>query len=207
MKPVRRSQMVALIVNCSAVAVLFTVLPQPTSAIPIEGAPIIVATDGHVIATFQGRSPGTVFSNDLYLESPSGFSGIIFNNFSSTVGSTVDLGFFTAGTELIFRLDVNPGPGLSFYDRDFYSGPGSRNPDGLAHTRVDDEWMSGQTLVEWEDLFGAPEGSAGFNDLFFSFTNVRSTPPPTVPDGGSTVALMGLAMIALIGWARKRDRQ
>lgn len=112
-------------------------------AVPIEGASLFVATDGNVVATFQGKSPSTIYSNDLLLESPAGaFSGVIFNNFASSVGDTVDLGFFPAGTELVFQLHVNTT------GDDFFSGPASRNPDNKTHVRVDDAWMPGETLVE-----------------------------------------------------------
>ena len=183
-----------------ALGIVSTTLTMRSLAIPIDGAPIVVAADGNVVATYFGTTAS--YNSDLYLFSPSGaFTSIIFNNHGSTVGSIVDLGFFAAGTELIFRLHVNT-TGL-----DFFSGDPSRNSDGLAHARVNDEFSSTQTLVEFEDLFGTPEGSLGFNDLRFGFTNVRSTPPVGVPDAGSTMALLSLSTLGIVGFMRRLTRQ
>jgi hypothetical protein len=82
----------------------------------------------------------------------------------------------------------------------FYSGAASRNPDGLAHARVDDAYAPGLALVQFEDLFGTPEGASGFNDLAFTFSNVRSE---SVPDGGSTLALLGSSFSGLVMVARR----
>lgn len=142
--------------------------PGMTLAVPIVGARIIVATDGNVIVTYRGHTGS--YSNDLYLDSPAGaFPGIIFNNHASPVGSMVNLGPFTAGTELVFRLHVNDN-GI-----DYFTGEVLRNPDDKPHVRVDDAFSPTETLVEFEDLFGTPEFPGGFNDLGFSLTNVRAT--------------------------------
>ena len=89
-----------------------------------DGLVVVAAGGGNIIAKYQGNS--AAYSNDLYLE---GF-GFVFNNHTSLVGSTVDLGNFSAGTELVFRLFVN-NTGYSYF-----TGPASRNPDGQIHARV-----------------------------------------------------------------------
>ena len=71
-------------------------------ALPILGANVIVNTTGNVTATYLGHTAR--ISNDLYLDSPSNGMGLIFNNHTTPVGTTFDLGTFTAGTELLFRL-------------------------------------------------------------------------------------------------------
>lgn len=137
------------------------------------GTPVVVARDGEVIAKFLGGGQA-VYSNDLYLDSPAGvFSGIIFNNQTSPVGSTVNLGTFKAGTELVFRIHVNDT------GRDLITGLASRNTDGAVHARVYDSGL--ETFVGFEDLEagGPPDGSCpnggyNFEDLLFSFTNVRA---------------------------------
>jgi hypothetical protein len=112
------------------VAVLLSAAQPALSA--VIGAFVTVENDGNVVATYRGNSAS--FSNDLYLASPAGFysSNIIFNNHASPIGSTVDLGFFSAGTELMFRLHVNNT------GNDWFTGPASRNGDGLPHARVTD---------------------------------------------------------------------
>jgi hypothetical protein len=171
------------------------------SAFPIaiggEGAAILVVGNDPVIATYQGNS--AAFSNDLYLARLSdGTVGIdidnsndlfIFNNHTSPVGSTMSLGTFSIGTELIFRLFVNDT------GNDFFSGLASRNPDGRPHARVQGNWMPNETLVSFEDLFGLPEYPAGFNDLSFSFTNT-STPTPSPEPVTLALLCAGIAGVA-----------
>lgn len=179
----------------------FTANAFPIASVGTEGLKVIVASVGDVIATYQGNSAS--FSNDLYLmlngsgiPADDGILGndlFIFNNHTSAVGSTLDLGSFAVGTELIFRLFVN-NTGYNYY-----TGPASRNPDGMAHARVQGNWLPNESLVSFEDLFGTPEGVNGYNDLSFSFTN--TAPPPPVPEP-TTLALLGLGVAGLI--ARKR---
>ena len=154
------------------------------SAVPILGGHVIVASDGNVVAKFLGHTAS--FTNLLYLSSPASYPAIIFNNQTSPVGSTVDLGYFTSGTELIFKIHVvNTGA-------DFYTGPSSRNADGLAHAVVDDAYSATETYVGFEDVSGG--GDRDYDDLNFSFTNVRAS--TTVPDGSMT---FGLLLTALVG--------
>jgi hypothetical protein len=185
--------------NFRAIAVVVSLLaassayadPFPIAIAGTEGFPVIVTGNQDVIATYQGNS--AAFSNDLLLARTSTGPGIdadlsndqfIFNNHASAVGSTVNLGSFAVGTELVFRLFVN-NTGNSFY-----SGPASRNPDAKEHARVQGNWHPGETLVSFEDLFGTPEGVNGFNDLSFSFTNTSSSPVPTTPEPAS-ILLVG----------------
>lgn len=163
----------------AAIGGLISCTPQTALAqCPEVGAPIIVKNNGQVIAKFVGSTAS--YHNDLYLDSPAGaFPGIIFNNKTSPIGGTVNLGTFAAGTELIFRIHVNNT------GEDFYSGAASRNHDGLPHARIKEDYSPTETLVEFEDLQGLPECSlgvnesgltltpGGFNDLSFTFTNVR----------------------------------
>ena len=184
----------SLYASISAAAVL-AILPTTLQAIPVDGGAITVAADGHVFATFIGKSPGTAYSDNLFLDSLA--SPFLFNNFSSIPGTTIDLGSFTAGTELVFRLHVdNTGD-------NFFSGDPARNADNVAHARVLDP-VGGSTEVDWEDLYGDPEGASGFNDLFFSFTNVRAV---GTPDTGSTLALLGIGVFGLVGFARRSSKQ
>lgn len=158
----------------------------PIAAIGTEGYLVIVNSTDDVIATYQGNS--AAYSNDLYLDSL-----FIFNNHASPVGSTVNLGSFSIGTELIFRLHVNN----TGYD--YYTGPGSRNPDGHFHARVQDNWMPNEALVSFEDLYNGP---FHYNDLSFSFTNVRGSDDPVIPAPGAI--MLGSLGAGLVGWMRRR---
>ena len=191
--------------------VLLVVLAAPLTAqaFPIappgtEGLKIIVTGLGPVVAsmaTYEGNS--ATYSNDLYLMldglgNPGDDGNLsndlfVFNNHLSPVGSTMNLGTFAVGTELMFRLFVN-NTGYNYY-----SGPASRNPDGMPHARVQGNWQPNTTLVSFEDLYGTPEGVNGYNDLSFSFTNTSPAPEP------STLALLGIGVVGLTaGMRRKR---
>ena len=95
-----------LLTKCAALAAAMALstsaFAHPIASVGTEGLAVI-ASGGAVVATYEGNSAG--YSNDLLLGL---FSlDVIFNNHASSVGSTVNLGSFTAGTELIFRLRVN----------------------------------------------------------------------------------------------------
>ena len=165
-----------------------------------DGLPVIVSSTNDVIAKYKGNS--AAFSNDLYLvdgTSP-GVDFFIFNNHTNTVDDTVNLGSFSIGTELIFRLHVN---NTGF---DYFTGPAIRNPDNEIHARVQStglpspEFAPNESLVSFEDLFNGP---FDYNDLGFSFTNVVNTPPPNGVHEPTTLLLLGLGLAGL-GFARKR---
>ena len=156
-------------------------------AIPgTEGLKVFASGNGPVVATYEGNSAG--YSNDLFLGSL-----FIFNNHGSPVGSVANLGSFTPGTELIFKLHVNNT------GDNWFTGDASRNSDNLFHARVQNNWKPGTTLVSFEDLRGTPEGVNGYNDLSFSFTNTQINPVPE-PE---TYAMM-LAGLGLLGFAARR---
>jgi hypothetical protein len=144
----------------------------------------VIAAGGEVSATFEGNAGG--YTALVYLDNN---STALFNNQLTAGGTTLSLGSFAAGTELVFRLHVNDT------GDNFYTGPASRNMDQFAHARVQANWLPGITLVSFEDLSGIPEGINAFNDLSFSLkgVTVSAVPEPT----GMALALVGvLAVLA-----------
>ena len=150
-------------------AALACAVAAPAQAAPIVGQTLI-ATGGDVVVTFV--SNGALYTNELYLDGPAGDGlGAIFNNWETPIATSLNLGTFAMGTELIFSLAVtNTGDVFS-------TGSGDRNADGLAHAVVDEGL--GQVFVGFEDRFGG--GDLDYNDLVFAFTNVRGD----VSGGGS----------------------
>lgn len=159
-------------------------------AVSVLGAKVIVTADGNVTAKYLGHS--AAYSDDLYLDAPANGLGVIFNNHTTPIGTTADLGFFSAGTELIFRIYVND-TGDSFF-----TGPGSRNSDGLEHAVVDDAYSLTETYVGFEDILGG--GDHDYNDVMFSFTNVESH---GAPDASSTLPLLGTGLMGLAALGRR----
>ncbi len=173
----------------SAFALTFILAPI-AHAVPILGANIYVEETGNVTATYLGHTAG--FTNELYLYLPSNGFGVIFNNHTTPVGTTFNLGNYTAGTELVFAIYVlNTG-------NTFYSGDASRNSDGIAHAVVDTDYSLTAAYVGFEDLLGG--GDLDYDDVQFSFTNIgtKEVPEP------APLILFALGLIGL-GMARRKQ--
>ena len=168
-------------------------------ALPILGANVVVNTTGNVTATYLGHTAR--ISNDLYLFSPTNGLGLIFNNHATPIGTTFDLGTFTAGTELIFRLHAHESGRGDLTPRDYFTGAASRNPDGIAHAYVDGQYALNTTYVGFEDVFGG--GDLDYDDLKFSFTNTRAE---TLPEPATFLLLgTGLGALALTRRLRRAN--
>ncbi len=159
-----------------------------------KGQPVRASSTNDIVATYQGNSAW--YSNDLYLETSNGDSIFLFNNHSSPVRSTINLGSFSIGTELIFRLHVNNT------GNDFFTGLAERNSDGNFHALVQENWQQNETLVSFEDLLNGP---FDFNDLSFSFTNVdTSTLPPSAVPIPASIWLFGSSLFWIFSIFRKK---
>ena len=147
----------------------------------------------HTLYQVGGNGPDN--NDPLFSTNSSGL------NPASMTGDTISLGTYNAGDVLNFRLLVHDT------GNEFFSGTGTLNPDGLAHTLVED-LGNGITQVGWEDLLGG--GDLDYNDLIFSFNNTTtegnpeenplSTPEP------STMILFGSGLLGLGAW-RIRKKQ
>lgn len=158
----------------------------------------IVATGGNVVVTFGGSDAG--YTSKLFLGSTEIMSS------KSAAGTTFDLGSFTAGQVLDFRLEVQNTGAV------FFTGSGAANIDGVTHAMVGD--LGDSTQVGWEDLLGG--GDQDYNDLVFNLSNTMAgeegygndvkqgkliaNPEP------STIILFGSGLLGLGAW-RLRKKQ
>ena len=176
----------------AAIAIFLSIGSSSSSAAPLYGASVIVDTDGEVVATFQGHSAG--FTNQLYLDSPANALGGVFTNQTTPVGTQVNLGNFTAGTELIFRMNVTDD------GSNFFTGPASRNVDSIVHAIADEEFIAGETYVAFEDILGG--GDLNYNDLTFSLTNTRAE--GIVPEPAALLLCgVGVALVTIVRRAKR----
>jgi hypothetical protein len=201
------------------VAAVLSVLPRSVEAAPIIGTQLI-ASGGSITAYFLGHT--AAYTNELYLFSADDLStplpvtlqtgtlgaGLIFVNQTTAPLSSVDLGWFAPGTELVFGIYVRDT------QRTYYLGSGARNPDGVAHGAVNSDPLpeftahgvtvpAGTILVGFEDLFGG--GDLDYDDLVFSFSNVVSEPVVLLRQAPEPASLSLLALgLAAIGARRYR---
>lgn len=155
-------------------AVLAGFLATPAQATPILEQTLI-ATGGDVMVTFVSNGAG--YTSELFLDGALGDEiGALFNNWTTALGTTVNLGSFEAGTELVFKLLVQQTGDV------FFTGDASRNLDGLVHAVV--QKLTGQVLVGFEDILGG--GDLDYNDLVFAFSNVIAEDTPGERGGGTT---------------------
>ena len=124
------------------------------------------------------------FNNLLGMESPVDLN--VFHCKEVYPGFPVGVGTLPAG-ELELRLTTPEGS-----PHTYYTGPGSRNPDGVVHAHLDS--LSPSAVgVSWEDQYGG--GDEDFNDCV---VDVIVAPPggPTV--GTSVGTSVGSAMVAYL---------
>lgn len=170
-----------------------------------ESSLIAVHSEGVVTATYEGS--GASYSNDIYLMLDAlgnpGNDGnpandrFIFNNHSASVGDSVNLGTFSRGSDLSFRLHVNA---TGF---DYFTGAPSNNPDGMHHARAAGNELTNTTLLSFEDLHGG--GDNNFSDMSISLSNTLTAAiPASIPEPEAYAMLLaGLGMIGAITRRRR----
>jgi hypothetical protein len=148
-----------------------------------EGLKVIVKSTDYVKVTCQFCNPNFSFYSVHLLLDVLGHPGddgnpandkFLFNRTTICSSYSDTLGYYTAGTELIFRLHVYND------NKDYFTGPASRNPDQQPHFRAQADWKPNETLISFESRFNGP---FEYIDLSFSVTptttSTTTTPPPT----------------------------
>lgn len=133
-------------------AAIECITDSPSGAIPAAQL-VVLDADATVTSTFCGGSAG--YTSDVYLED--GVIDIYLGTGNMGMeGTEYDIGAFTAGEELIFYIYVH-NTGYTYY-----TGPGSRNPDGIVHAAVA-EVSEGVFHIGFEDLLGG--GDLDYDDI------------------------------------------
>jgi hypothetical protein len=163
----------------------------------------IATGNGPITAYFFGETAGYGSRIGMSVNGVStGTYGL--QNHTAEYGDFLVLGNVNAGDVIVFELQVAPneffGPPPG-YEYSVFSNP-SLNSDGLEHTVASsfggDVDIPAGTLVGFEDIIGL--GDQDFDDHQFVFTGVQDT---SVPDGGTTLALLGIALGGLRFMRRK----
>jgi hypothetical protein len=137
------------------------VTPCPDVNLPLsgtDGGQIFLGDDAAVKIEYCGGSAG--FTSDLFLAPDT--TTVIATGQVTPNGTIVDLGVHAQGSELMFILHVQNT------NQTYFMGPGSRNPDNLAHARVNSTFsdpLATEYVVGFEDILGG--GDNDFNDFVF----------------------------------------
>ena len=193
-------------VSCSLLLVAtlsLAVSASPSQADPVTlspGAQTLVTTGEEVGLWFVGSD--AAFESVLLLRAPR-FRGPFFPNHDTATGDTADLGFFEAGAELVFGLNVRTT------EDTFFTGAPSRNADNQIHARMS-AWSGTPSIpprgvrVDFEDLFGG--GDLDFNDYSFVVTGAKLVESAPVPEPTALVLSASGAAMLLARRRRWRGR-
>jgi hypothetical protein len=175
------------------VAVAIGTLFSPASHAGL-GDPL-VAQGGEIVMRFEGTSASyesLISVNNVKVNGES----LFFPNFTTKIGSTIDLGSFTPGLSLDITLHVITPAASNLW----HTGAASLNSDNVIHANViyDYNGEIGRTFVGFEDQVGG--GDRDYNDHMFSFVGVATT----VPEPGICLLMVvGLGVVACGTWRRK----
>lgn len=195
-------------------------LPCVAEAGPIKyGSPGVVnlatysftaVADGDITAYFVGQTAG--YGSDLGMLVNGVSTGVFgLQNHNSPRGTAFVLGTVQAGDVLTFQLRVsttnfNGPPPVSY---NLFSDPSLNPVVGAQHIYssaytfdAGDPDIPGGTYIGFEDISPLSGGDRDYDDHEFVFTNVAVV---STPDGGATVALLGVALSGLGLLRRRRD--
>jgi hypothetical protein len=162
--------------------------------------------NGPITAYFVGQTAG--YGSDIGL-SINGAAPLIYglqnHAVSSIYGASFVMGNVNAGDTLTFILRVSTGnangptgPGDLSYT---LSSDSSQNPNGEHHIYSyaygGDLTIPAGTYIGFEDIspLNAPGNDRDYDDHQFVFTGVRGV--PSVPEGGLTITMLGMAVTGL----------
>ena len=160
------------------------------------------AASGHILAYFAGSTAS--FDNQLGLMVNGVDTGIYgLDNHSSVLGASLDFGFVSAGSTLVFILKnisgLSPGGQMAFSDKSlngpYDGGVGHQHVYATPYTGggpIIDSIPAG-TFVSFEDLPAYWPPDWNYNDEDFVFTDVAVS----TPDASSTITLLGMGLVGV----------
>jgi hypothetical protein len=197
-------------------AALLLTIPTAEAALPLYGTPGVenievysftASGNGPVTAYFAGSSAGYGSKVGLSINGgPVSLWGL--QNNTTPLGTAVVLGNVSLGDTMTFVLSVatgdSGGPSDPTMPSYFLYSDKALNPEGSQHIHAaayagGDYGIPAGTYVGFEDISPIGGGDRDYNDNQFVFTGPGLN---RVPEGGSAVAMLGLAMAGL-GVARR----
>lgn len=211
----------ALLSLCASVLAVPTQYGNPGTINPVTYTFTATGT-GPIIAYFVGESAGygskialsingsTPLFSSFGLQNHTGNGGTA----STPYGTMFNMGNVTIGDTLRFVMAVDAtGSGVyngpaTVGDVDYYlNSDASLNPSGANHifssAYAGDNIIPAGTYVGFEDIspLTASNNDRDYNDHQFVFTGVRGV--PSVPEGGVTIVMLGMA-IGSLGLLRRK---
>jgi hypothetical protein len=187
-------------------------IPYPNSGTQNPVTYTFTATATGDLDGFFAAQTGASFSESVGLLDNGVLTsaGYGLDNHSSATGQEFDFGHVTAGDTLVFVLNVygnTPNPGFAYsdpsmnglYDTGSASGVGLNHIYSVAYNSTSgdlDPSVPSGTYVAFEDLPGFVPPDWNYGDDTFVFTDV-STVDNSVPDGGMTISMLGMALTGL----------
>jgi hypothetical protein len=173
-------------------------------AIPLPTYNTVLGNGGVAIASFVGYEAA-----DTDLLSVVGGLSNFFTNNATPIGTTVTWGSYAFGVEIEFTLADTSVPDT------WFSGPGSRDPDGVVHADVTTSIAdiaglpaasyayaatlpAGTVFVGFEDRPGN-QADFDYNDMVFAVQNARTS----IPEPAS-FAMLGSCLAGFVVLRRRK---